>query len=138
VNKGGTLEQGSDHQIRLLIVEDDADTSEMLDTFFQSEGYATSVVAWGEEAVTACRQDPPDAVILDVRLPDIDGFEVCRRLRDSFPTAHIPIVFLTERNRQMDKITGLEIGGIDYITKPFDVRELKLRVRNALRRPSPW
>lgn len=132
------LDQTTDHQIKLLIVEDDLDTAEMLNIFFQGQGYDTHTVAWGEEAVTACRQDPPDAVVLDVRLPDIDGFEVCRRLRDSFLTAHIPIVFLTERSRQVDKITGLEIGGIDYITKPFDMNELKLRVRNALRRPGPW
>jgi DNA-binding response OmpR family regulator len=77
-------------------------------------------------------------VILDIRLPDIDGFEVCRQLRNSFGTAHIPIVFLTEKDRLADKIAGLETGAIDYITKPFDMRELKLRVRNALRRPSPW
>lgn len=132
------MDEGTNRRVKLLIVEDDADTSEMLDTFFRGEGYETHTVAWGEEAVESCRQDPPDAVILDVRLPDIDGFEVCRRLRDSFATAHIPIVFLTERNRQLDKVTGLEIGAIDYITKPFDVRELKFRVRNALRRPGPW
>ena len=132
------MDRAKDHRLRLLIVEDDADTSEMLDTFFQAEGYDTWVVAWGEEAVRTCQQDPPDAVILDVRLPDIDGFKVCQRLRDSFLTAHIPIVFLTEKNRLVDKITGLQVGGIDYITKPFDVRELKLRVRNALRRPGPW
>lgn len=132
------MDKGTGHRIRLLIVEDDVDTAEMLNTFFQIEGYDTCAVAWGEEAVETCRQDPPDAVVLDVRLPDIDGFEVCRRLRDSFVTAHIPIVFLTEKNRQVDKITGLEIGGIDYITKPFDVKELRLRVRNALRRPGPW
>ena len=132
------MDQETGHQMRLLIVEDDADTAEMLSTFFETEGYDTRVVAWGHEAVLTCRQDPPDAIILDVRLPDIDGFEVCRRLRDTFVTAHIPIVFLTEKNRQVDKIAGLESGGIDYITKPFDIRELRLRVRNALRRPAPW
>jgi DNA-binding response OmpR family regulator len=132
------LEQGADDRVKLLIVEDDTDTAEMLNIFFQSEGYDTRTIAWGEEAVEVCHKDPPDVVLLDVRLPDIDGFEVCRRLRDSFATAHIPIVFLTEKNRQVDKITGLEIGAIDYITKPFDVRELKFRVRNALRRQGPW
>lgn len=132
------MDQGRDSRTRLLIVEDDADTAEMLNTFFQTQGYDTQTVAWGKEAVKTCRQDPPDAVVLDVRLPDIDGFEVCRQLRDSFATAHIPIVFLTEKNKQVDKITGLKIGAIDYITKPFDVRELKFRVRNALRRPGPW
>jgi DNA-binding response OmpR family regulator len=132
------LDQGTGHRMRLLIVEDDVDTAEMLNTCFQIEGYDTRVVAWGHEAVLACRQDPPDAVILDVRLPDIDGFEVCRRLRGTFVTAHIPIVFLTEKDRQVDKIAGLESGGIDYITKPFDIKELRLRVRNALRRPAPW
>lgn len=132
------MDQETGRRIRLLIVEDDVDTAEMLDAFFETEGYATHTLAWGEEAVQTCQQDPPDAVILDVRLPDIDGFEVCRRLRNTFTTAHIPIVFLTEKNRQVDKIAGLESGGIDYITKPFDVKELRLRVRNALRRPGPW
>ena len=132
------MDQGTDDRVKLLVVEDDVDTAEMLKIFFQGEGYDTRTIAWGEEAVEACRQDPPDVVLLDVRLPDIDGFEVCRRLRDSFATAHIPIVFLTEKNLQVDKITGLEIGAIDYITKPFDVRELKFRVRNALRRQGPW
>ncbi len=132
------MDETTNRRIKLLIVEDDSDTAEMLDAFFQTEGYDASTVAWGEDAVKTCRQDPPDAIILDVRLPDIDGFEVCRRLRDSFATAHIPIVFLTEKNRQADKIIGLETGGIDYITKPFDMKELKLRVRNALRRPGPW
>ena len=132
------LEQGTNHRAKLLIVEDDVDTAEMLNTFFQNEGYETQAVAWGKEAVKVCQQNPPDAVLLDVRLPDIDGFQVCRRLRDSFATARIPIIFLTERNRQVDKITGLETGGIDYITKPFDMKELKLRVRNALFRTNPW
>jgi DNA-binding response OmpR family regulator len=132
------LDQGTSDRVKLLVVEDDADTAEMLEIFFQGEGYDTRTIAWGEEAVETCRQDPPDVVLLDVRLPDIDGFEVCRRLRDSFATAHIPIVFLTEKSLQVDKITGLEIGAIDYITKPFDVRELKFRVRNALRRQGPW
>jgi DNA-binding response OmpR family regulator len=132
------LDQGTDHRIKLLIVEDDADTADMLNVFFQTQGYDTETVAWGKEAVKACQQNPPDAIVLDVRLPDIDGFEVCRRLRDSFVTARIPIVFLTEKNRQVDKVTGLEMGAVDYITKPFDMKELKLRVQNALRRSSPW
>lgn len=132
------LDQGTDHRMKLLIVEDDADTADMLNVFFQTQGYDTEVVAWGEEAVKASRQNPPDAIVLDVRLPDIDGFEVCRRLRDSFVTARIPIVFLTEKNRQVDKVTGLEMGAVDYITKPFDTKELKLRVQNALRRSSSW
>lgn len=132
------MDKDPGHRTSLLIVEDDMDTAEMLEAFFQAEGYDTHAVAWGQDAVQMCHQDPPDAVILDIRLPDIDGFEVCRQLRNSFGTAHIPIVFLTEKDRLADKIAGLETGAIDYITKPFDMRELKLRVRNALRRPSPW
>jgi PleD family two-component response regulator len=76
----------------------------------------------------------PDLVMLDIRLPDIDGYEVCRRIRNNRRTANLPVIFLTERRERDDKLIGLELGVVDYITKPFDIQELRLRVRNALNR----
>jgi PleD family two-component response regulator len=75
-------------------------------------------------------------VVLDIRLPDIDGYEVCRRLRAQRRTERIPIIFLTERRERIDRLMGLQLGAVDYITKPFDIQELRLRVRNAIRRAS--
>lgn len=118
----------------LLIVEDDLDLSEMLNAYFRAQGYDSYTAAWGEDAVALTREDPPDLILLDVRLPDIDGYEVCRRLRDYHRTKSVPIIFLTDRRDRTDKLNGLEIGVVDYITKPFDIHELRLRVRNALRR----
>jgi PleD family two-component response regulator len=93
-------------------------------------------VNWGEDGVRTCKTARPDLVILDIRLPDIDGYEVAQRLRSNRRTKDIPIIFLTEQRGREDRLKGLEIGGDDYITKPFDIQELRLRVRNALRRES--
>jgi PleD family two-component response regulator len=121
----------------LLIVEDDVDVAEMVTTFFRGQGYEVFTVNWGEEAIEACRTNHPDLVVLDIRLPDIDGFEVARRLRKTQRTQNIPIIFLTERREQNDRMQGLELGADDYVTKPFDIQELRLRVRNALHRLTP-
>jgi DNA-binding response OmpR family regulator len=118
----------------LLIVEDDADTSEMLRVYFKAQGYQVIIAASGREALEKSRQQPPDLILLDVRLPDIDGFEVGRRLQEDLRTSRLPVIFVTERRERDDRIAGLKLGAIDYITKPFDVQELRLRVRNALRR----
>jgi DNA-binding response OmpR family regulator len=118
----------------LLIVEDDLDIAEMLDAYLRVQGYEVQVVNWGEDALEYCRLHSPDIVILDIRLPDIDGFEVAHRLRTNRLTKDIPIIFLTERRNRSDRLQGLELGADDYLTKPFDVQELQLRVRNALRR----
>ena len=123
---------------KLLIVEDDADTAEMLSLFFEKEGYQVLSTAWGQDALKLCQELLPDVILLDIRLPDISGFEICRQLHSSFQTSHIPIICLTERREQIDKIEGLEAGAIDYVTKPFNLQELKLRVRNALRRTAHW
>jgi DNA-binding response OmpR family regulator len=120
----------------LLIVEDDVDVAEMLTAYFRGQGYEVLTVNWGEDAVQTCRASRPDLVILDIRLPDIDGYEVARRLRENQRTKGIPIIFLTEKRERLDRIKGLEVGADDYITKPFDIQELRLRVRNALRRAS--
>jgi DNA-binding response OmpR family regulator len=118
----------------LLIVEDDLDVADMLNAYFNVQGFEVQTANWGEDAVKACSSHPPDLVILDIRLPDIDGFEVARRLRTNRRTQNIPIIFLTEKRARADRLQGLELGGDDYITKPFDIQELRLRVRNALSR----
>jgi PleD family two-component response regulator len=106
----------------------------MLNAYFRVQGYEVQTVNWGEDGVRACQSNPPDLVILDIRLPDIDGFEVARRLRANRKTKDIPIIFLTEKRERTDRLRGLELKADDYITKPFDIQELRLRVRNALQR----
>jgi PleD family two-component response regulator len=118
----------------LLIVEDDIDTSEMLRVYFEAQGYRVIPALTGQEALEKCKSDPPDLILLDVRLPDIDGFEIGQHLQEDVVTSRLPVIFVTERRARDDRIAGLKLGAIDYITKPFDVQELRLRVRNALRR----
>ncbi len=118
----------------LLIVEDDLDIADMLNAYFRIQGYEVLTVNWGEDGVRAAQTSLPDLVILDIRLPDIDGFEVARRLRAARRTKDMPIIFLTEKRERKDRLTGLELNADDYITKPFDIQELRLRVRNALQR----
>ncbi|MGD8490120.1 MAG: response regulator [Anaerolineae bacterium] len=119
---------------RLLIVEDDFDISNMLRIYFDSQGYETIVATRGKEALEICRRNLPNLVILDIMLPDINGYEVCTQLRSNLRTSHIPIIFLTQKDERSDQITGLERGADDYITKPFDLQLLMLRVQGALRR----
>jgi diguanylate cyclase (GGDEF)-like protein len=118
----------------LLIVEDDSDISNMLQIYFESQGYDCIAVTRGEEALEVCRRQLPNLVILDILLPDINGYEVCRQLRSNPRTSHIPIIFLTQKDERSDQIAGLELGADDYITKPFDLQLLMLRVEGALRR----
>ena len=124
----------ADPKEKILIVEDDLDVAEMVNSYFQKQGYEVFTVNWGEDGVRACQTNHPDLVILDIRLPDIDGYEVARRLRGDRRTSNVPIIFLTEKRERNDKLQGLELGADDYITKPFDIQELRLRVRNALAR----
>jgi len=126
----------ADVKSKILVVEDDLDVAEMLNAYFRVQGYEVFTVNWGEDGVRACQTINPDLVVLDIRLPDIDGYEVARRLRVDRRTQDVPIIFLTEKRDRADRLQGLEIGADDYITKPFDVQELRLRVRNALRRAS--
>ena len=121
-----------EEKAKLLIVEDDLDIADMLNAYFRVQGYDVMTVNWGEDGVRACQTNMPDLVILDIRLPDIDGFEVAKRLRTNRRTHDIPIVFLTEKRERDDRLKGLELHAEDYITKPFDIQELRLRVRNTL------
>ncbi|MGD2155485.1 MAG: response regulator [Anaerolineales bacterium] len=119
---------------RLLLVEDDHDISDMLSIFFKGQGFSVDTAYRGSEALEKTRQKMPNLIVLDIMLPDIDGYEVCRILRTNSRTSHIPVIFLTQKDERSDKLHGLELGADDYITKPFDIEELKLRVKNAIKR----
>jgi DNA-binding response OmpR family regulator len=118
----------------LLIVEDDPGTASLLETYFRSQEYRTACVRHGEEAEPLALETRPDIVLLDIRLPGIDGFEVVRRLRSHRRTSTIPILMLTDLHERSDRLKGLEVGVEDYIGKPFDLQEIGLRVRNAIDR----
>jgi PleD family two-component response regulator len=119
---------------RILVVEDDLDISNMLRIYFTSQGYEVTVAGRGGEALERTRKQLPSVIVLDIMLPDIDGYEVCAKLRTNLRTSHVPIIFLTQKDERSDRIAGLELGADDYITKPFDIEELRLRVQNAMRR----
>ncbi|MEK7311850.1 MAG: response regulator [Chloroflexota bacterium] len=119
---------------RLLIVEDNEDIAEMLQFYFSSHGYEVLVAHEGEAALNICRAELPSLVLLDVGLPDIDGFTVCRRLRQSTRFQHLPVIFATKRDRRADKAEGLALGADDFVAKPFDLEDLFLRVQNTISR----
>jgi diguanylate cyclase (GGDEF)-like protein len=119
---------------RLLIVEDDFDISNMLKIYFNSHKFDVDIAPRGNDALEKTRHSLPNLIVLDIMLPDIDGFEVCRILRTNTRTSHVPIIFLTQKDERSDKLQGLELGADDYITKPFDIEELKLRVQRAIAR----
>ena len=114
-----------------MIVEDEPAVARGVQVALEREGYGVNVIMTGEEAVARFAELAPDLVLLDVRLPGIDGFEVCRQLRRQ---TRAPILFLTARTDEVDKVVGLEIGADDYLVKPFSVRELTSRVKALLRR----
>lgn len=119
---------------QLLVVEDDFDIAEMLRMYFDGQGYGVNVVGNGADALASTHQNIPNLIILDIVLPDMDGYTICQELRSRHRTSHIPIIFLTQKDERSDRISGLELGADDYITKPFDIEELRLRVQNAIRR----
>lgn len=119
---------------RLLVVEDDIDIGNMLKIYFSGMDFDVDVAVRGSDALEKTRQVLPHLIVLDIMLPDIDGYEVCRNLRTNMRTSHIPVIFLTQKDERSDKLQGLELGADDYITKPFDIEELKLRVQGAIRR----
>jgi PleD family two-component response regulator len=119
---------------RLLVVEDDIDIGNMLKIYFSGMDFDVDVAVRGGDALEKTKQVLPHLIVLDIMLPDIDGYEVCRNLRTNMRTSHIPVIFLTQKDERSDKLQGLELGADDYITKPFDIEELKLRVQGAIRR----
>ncbi|MEJ2010900.1 MAG: response regulator [Anaerolineales bacterium] len=119
---------------RILVVEDDFDIANILNIYFDGQGYLVQVAGTGAEALLKVKEQRPDLIMLDIMLPDMDGYSVCQQLRSRPETSDIPILFLTQKDERSDRISGLELGADDYITKPFDIEELKLRVQNSLRR----
>jgi two-component system alkaline phosphatase synthesis response regulator PhoP len=123
---------------RILLIEDDADIGLSLKYNLEREGaYAVSTARDGEEGLREAQARPPDLVILDLNLPGIDGLEVCRQLRRKPPTSAVPIIMLTARVGEADRVAGLDFGADDYVSKPFSVKELLARVRAVLRRQQP-
>jgi two-component system alkaline phosphatase synthesis response regulator PhoP len=116
---------------RILIVEDDVKTSASIDMYLRHEGYRTEVAHSGTDGLTLARRERPDLVILDLMLPGLNGLDVCRQLRSEWP---VPVIMLTARSTEQDKLAGLDLGADDYVTKPFSPRELVARVRAVLRR----
>ena len=119
---------------RVLVVEDDPDIAELVARYLEKAGYTTARVSSGRDALDAVRAKAPDLIVLDVMLPHVDGLEVCRLLRANDHTASIPIIMLTARADESERIVGLEMGADDYLAKPFSPNELVARVRALLRR----
>src|SRR6476659_6017512 len=122
---------------RVLVVDDDRDINLALQSALKVGGYEADGVETGAAALDVCARACPDLVLLDLMLPDLDGLEVCRRLRASPATARVPIVFLTARTDEATRVRGLALGADDYVVKPFSIQELLLRIRAVLRRATP-
>src|SRR2546423_828486 len=128
---------------RIAIVEDEAELASLIDYNLSRQGYQTQVLTGFQGTFKALEQARPDLILLDVMLPELDGFELCRQIRQSPSLGRTPVLFLTARSDEVDRVLGLEIGGDDYMTKPFSPRELVARVKAHLRRverdlePSP-
>jgi phosphate regulon transcriptional regulator PhoB len=122
---------------RVLIVEDERDIRDLIVLHLQRDSYQVSTAGSGEDALLQVRQSPPDLVLLDLMLPAMSGLEVCRRLRQEQTTATLPILMLTAKADEVDRVVGLELGADDYVVKPFSPKELLARVRALLRRSRP-
>ncbi len=125
------VEQG-ERKISLLVVEDDENISTAISEYFSRAGYHVKTVEDGLSGVKTALEDPPDAVVLDLMLPKMDGLAVCKELREKIN--YLPILMLTAKDDIVDKVLGLEMGADDYITKPFSLRELEARIKSVLRR----
>jgi len=121
----------------LLLVEDDMALAELVSWHFDKQGFKVSQTADGEEAMLIAREERPDIVLLDWMIENLSGIEVCRRLRRDNDTANIPIIMMSARGEEEDRVRGLDIGADDYVTKPFSPRELIARVNAVLRRVRP-
>jgi len=119
---------------KILIIEDDHDIVEMLEYNLQEQGYATISAFNGKDGIVLAQKEQPDLIILDIMLPITDGFEVCRTIKSNQMTTNIPIIILSAKSQETDKVVGLELGADDYVTKPFSPRELLARIKAMLRR----
>ncbi len=122
---------------KIVLIEDDSDLFALLKYNLEKEGFAVAGAQTGRGAIELCRRERPDLLILDIMLPDSDGLEICKGLRNHSELTHVPIIFLTARASETDRILGLELGANDYIVKPFFIRELIARVKNQFRTARP-
>lgn len=122
---------------RIVVVEDEPDIVEILRYNLEREGYLVDSYTRGEDVLEALQGNPPDLLLLDLMLPGMDGLEITRKLKRNPATARIPLIMLTAKNEEVDRIVGLELGADDYLAKPFSTREVVLRVRAVLRRGEP-
>jgi phosphate regulon transcriptional regulator PhoB len=122
---------------QVLVVEDEPDIRDLIVLHLQREGFQVRTARSGADALRQVKVAPPDLVVLDLMLPELDGLEVCRRLRRDVATASVPVIMLTAKGDEADRVVGLELGADDYITKPFSPKELVARVRAVLRRTRP-
>jgi two-component system alkaline phosphatase synthesis response regulator PhoP len=129
-----TLESMSDTRQKVLIVDDEMDALMALKVALEAEGYNVAEAKDGHEALDKVHSEIPDVILLDLMIPGIDGFEVCRQLKSDDVYRHIPVIMLTARGEIDDKVEGIELGADDYVTKPFNLKELKARVKMVLRR----
>ena len=123
---------------RIFVVEDDADIAELVAHHLRREGFEIEVFHSGSDVMELVRQQPPDLVVLDLMLPGLSGLEICRMMRAEAVIATVPIIMLTARAEEEDRVHGLELGADDYLTKPFSPRELIARIRAVLRRTHPY
>jgi two-component system phosphate regulon response regulator PhoB len=138
LRRHGHDDNGHSMSARILIVEDEPDLVRALEYNLQQEGFHTHAALKGSTALELARKEPPpDLVILDLMLPDIPGTEVCRQLRAHEATRNVPVLMLTARGEEIDRVVGFEVGADDYVVKPYSMRELMLRVRAILRRREP-
>src|SRR6266513_4431933 len=126
------METGSGKKV--LIIEDETDVSDLLSLNLRKAGFRISTAADGASGLQKARDDRPDFIVLDLMLPKMSGLEVCRILKSDTATSHTPILMLTARAEEIDRIVGLELGADDYVTKPFSPREVVLRAQAILRR----
>lgn len=132
------MSAASGPRARILLVDDEADIVELVEYNLRQAGYSVAIACDGGSALAEVRRQRPDLVLLDLNLPDIPGTEVCRRLRRDDATARIPIVMVTARGEEIDRVIGFELGSDDYVVKPFSPRELVLRIGAVLRRVGAW
>ena len=130
MTRSETMEQKG----RIFIVEDERDIAEMVAFNLEKEGYKVFTAENGKDALAEIKAEQPDLVLLDVMLPDVDGFEICKQLRAYAPTKKVPIIFVSAKSQETDKVVGLELGADDYLTKPFSPRELVARIKAVFRR----
>ena len=122
---------------RILIVEDESDLAELIAFHLRSEGYQTEIAGNGRLGLERALASPPDLIVLDLMLPEMLGCEVCRNLRKESKTATTPVLMLTAKGEEIDRVVGFEVGADDYVVKPFSLRELLLRIKALLRRSQP-